>query len=300
MIQKFLLEGRISFKSGTHNVFIRCPYHNDSTPSLGIATAENTRVPVGTWQCLGCGERGAWNKLATTLKLPLISQQELKDSTFLIDVPVAEGYRSISYFINEYGGGIGLKWRESENWRGIKGWLLRELGACRIYDQKSKQIRVLLPLSVNGSVKACIRAAVIKEESTPTYLNSDGQWGRKWGLFPFDYMVSMEAGFCCIVEGPRDALRLIQNGIPAVAILGSQNWGVMKRKLLSHCGKRLIILMDGDAAGDKAKQMLWDDFTENGVSVKVVDLSKVSKKLGKAVDPATLPKSYLTRLKEVG
>jgi len=60
-----------------------------------------------------------------------------------------------------------------------------------------------------------------------------------------------------LVEGPRDALRLLSEGIPACAILGTQSWSEKKSFLLSLAEVgRAIVITDSDRAGDKARDLL--------------------------------------------
>jgi 5S rRNA maturation endonuclease (ribonuclease M5) len=63
----------------------------------------------------------------------------------------------------------------------------------------------------------------------------------------------MKRRYIVLVEGPRDAIRLIGFGIPALAILGSNNWSEQKRDLLMTLDLDMVLFaFDNDKGGKLA------------------------------------------------
>src|SRR6185503_2323141 len=151
----------------------------------------------------------------------------------------------------------------NKKWRGIKTNLLIKMGAkvCIISKDDYSYKRLWLPVHINGELRGYIKARFRKDPNFPSYINAKGKWSRTHGLFPFDpaieLMRKLGSKTIVLVEGQRDALRLIAAGIPAMCILGTQSWSDTKAKLLELAGvRRLILLMDGDCAGKEATKLL--------------------------------------------
>ena len=289
------------------SVMICCPFHSDSTPSCGINISGDTGIPFGYFHCLGCGEKGHWNKIAEKLGLPLLKRGDFKITSYrqknreqflakersLKDIITKDFKCSQMY----------SRWKEDTNWRTIKGRLLNKL-AFNIFDVERGAQFVLLPVYVDnelrGSVKALMNKSVEKKESS--YYTSKGTWIKSYGLFPYDYVHELikERGYNCVVlcEGPRDCLKLLQYGIPALAILGAKTWTAKKRNLILGLPiNKVIILMDGDNAGRSAARTIKEDL-KNKIEVVDINLRKLAKTLElDELDPATLPISHIKKLK---
>jgi 5S rRNA maturation endonuclease (ribonuclease M5) len=189
-------------------------------------------------------------------------------------------------------------------WRTIKGSIMNYVGARLVYDNYSQDNAVLLPCYVDDELVGGIKAIIERDETDKkqlAYLTSEGKWVRKYGLYPYDAALTLmkEKGLrvLVVVEGPRDALRLIQHGIPAVAILGTQNWSVTKKNLLLSSGADYIVLMmDGDASGRSAQKKMYAAL-HNSIATKKIALSKYSRQLEKKIDPGNCPRAVLTQLK---
>src|SRR5690606_7832235 len=110
--------------------------------------------------------------------------------------------------------------------------LLSDIGAklCqKQYEDGSWSAKMLwLPVKVNNQTKGYIKARLKKQEGMTSYINAPGKWSLTYGLFPYDYavdvMAQLDLSTMALVEGPRDALRLLSEGIPACAMLGTQSW----------------------------------------------------------------------------
>jgi hypothetical protein len=91
------------------------------------------------------------------------------------------------------------------------------------------------------------------------YRNNDNQ-KTHFILFPLDFVLARfpKSKSIVLVEGQVDALWLIYNRIPALAILGTNNWSETKEAILASAGfNHLILAMDGDDPGQKAQQRLY-------------------------------------------
>ena len=122
-------------------------------------------------------------------------------------------------------------------------------------------------------------------------------------LFPYDYVDAMLSRGrhrrMFIVEGARDALALMQNDVPALALLGSRQWSENKKRLVtSICEERKVapvVMLDADAA-DAQRRIYKDLKGEGGEQVR---LDRWECKLGiKDLDPATLPAPMWRKLRK--
>jgi DNA primase len=136
------------------------------------------------------------------------------------------------------------------------------------------------------------------------YINSPGGW-TKDALFPYDYVNSLEAKVVAIVEGPRDALVTIRNGLPALAIMGTNNWSEKCINLIMGLGaSKIVLLLDPDTPGELAMRRIYKDLSKK-ISVvpvmlpsKFVTDDKGRKKRVKLCDPADLSRRKLERVFE--
>jgi DNA primase len=132
------------------------------------------------------------------------------------------------------------------------------------YDDDRDEQCVLWPVVVDGETVGGIKAKMKPTARTRVkYLNAPGPWVKTQALWPYDVVHQMLARqprgkrTVVLVEGPRDALRLVGCGIPALAILGSNNWTTAKRDLLAQLDPdRVLFGMDSDAAGTKAFKLV--------------------------------------------
>ncbi|QDH83421.1 DNA primase [Achromobacter phage Motura] len=292
------------------STMILCPFHADATPSCRIFHGSDTKYP-GAFKCYGCPEGGGWNKIAEhiglqpykpgkpTTKYALGINLALED-----DEPIDD-----AYFTTELPKG--------KKWRSIPTNFLRKVG-CKFYHSEKYNTKYLfMPVIVNGEMKGFVRGRLRKEEGKPSYLNSKTAWTATYGFFPFDFAIKRAKKYkrIVLVEGQRDALRLLMMGIPAVAILGSQSWTEYKAQLLELYGiEECVLLFDGDPAGIKATKTALT-FLKPHYKCTVIKLWKLegspyheykqikSKKKRKAFksklwDPGNCPEWILDRIKE--
>lgn len=294
------------------STFVLCPFHGERTPSFRIFHSPASYSP-GYGKCYGCGAKHPWDEYAGKLGLkpyekraPSVSfarpirtkpdsADEATEHTYL-HKPLPKGKR----------------------WRGISTDLLRKLGATLVQQYGTKF--VYLPVTINGDERGYIRARLRKEEDKPSYLNKPGKWSEKYGLFGFDYAVRLmrqaKLKTIVLVEGPRDALRLLGLGIPAVAILGTQSWTRTKSIVLDLSGaERVVLCFDGDCAGLKAVEYIRPQL-KRMFKVEVFDLcgedspywryrnraepSKTAKRRGVELwDPGNMPMAKARELQRV-
>ena len=194
----------------------------------------------------------------------------------------------------------------------------------RFYDSRygwSKEV-IFLPVLINGVLEGYIKAGLKKEKDRPSYINAKGPWSKSHGLFPYDYAVnlmnSLNSSTMFLVEGPRDALRLLALGIPAMSILGTQAWSELKIKVLSLAPiDQIVLMLDGDDAGIQATEKIEPTLQPYFQEVQVVKLwkykqspyqlfadcefpSKAAKEAGVNLwDPCSCPIVIINKLKKI-
>ena len=235
---------------------ICCPYHDDSSPSLGIYVADGTNVPLGSFNCFGCEASGSWNKLAEKLGFPTFKDwnTSFKENTTLVEVEVED--QTIASIMTSLRSGY-TEWPSNRKWRGFNGDVIREVGGLLIDDSYTKGIGVFFPVYIGRILRGGVKAAMKKIKGRLSYVTTKGTWIKKYGLFLFEPVKALKLNYVVVVEGPRDALRLYIEGIPAIAILGSQNFGAAKALMLSALFPDFVIcLPDNDEAGKKMKKLV--------------------------------------------
>jgi hypothetical protein len=311
LIYKELGKVQSSKRISSSRIWVQCPFgtHNDSSPSLSINLDTTSKFPVGTFYCFGCRESGSWNKLAKKLGVQGFGKQDQQASYIPPNIKKRKQEmlevkeNTLEQILAGWDCLMPIPFSAEDSWRGINGKLLNEIGAQYTYDNSYKKIRVILPCYVDGELEGAIKASQEKEKIS--YLNSPGSWVKSKGLFPFDYIKASSYKSVVLVEGPRDALRLIQKGIPALCIFGTNNWNDNKRDLVLSLDKKVFSMMDGDlkkkgqtsTPGAMANELVKTSFRNVKVECRVLNLGKVAAKLGQKVDPANAPESVIRKVK---
>ena len=248
-------------KQGDYTLIV-CPFHADSNPSCSVKAAPPYQ---GFYKCWSCGAKGPFSKLAEKLGIeagvaptPPINTEpyeaffkahiENEDDRIILH----EDLKTLSAKNVET---LGIK----DGWRGVPIDFLRETVGAKIVDRRS----LYFPVMVNQKEVGYIRAQKEKPKNKkfPSYLNKPGLWSKTHGLFLFDQALEVAEGSATLIltEGPRDPMRLLQAGLPACAMLGTQSWSEAKRRTVELAGiENLILCMDGDEAGRVASRMLKD------------------------------------------
>lgn len=265
-------------KTGPTSTFVLCPFHGEKTPS-GRIQHDSTGRWSGSFKCFGCGRTAKWNEVAKLLGLEAFGKSEyvkerdvpsFKEDHYavtLLSTNKSSEKTPVKYYplSDKNAAKIGL---EENEWRGYDVGFLREtIGVDIMFIPEYGRHYLRLPVIVNGKLRGWAKAQLFKPKNKkfPSYLNKPGTWVNTHGLFPFDASISLmrdnSLSTVVIVEGQRDALRLIREGIPAMCMMGTQSWSDSKSRLLEFAGvTRVILLMDGDDAGKKATRFLKTGF----------------------------------------
>ena len=282
---------RVSFTDRTEPVYC-C-----TVPTTGSFLLEGGIV---TGNCLGCRKKGVWNTFAKKTNLEPIADWQFKVGSHISSVSrdteqalLGTTRYTIDGLFASLGQPAAIKWPVYENWRDFSGKFLNKLGAYMIIQDYSM---ILFPVQVNGKIVGGIRGTLTKTKVS--YLTSTGSWVKKYGLFPYDYTKALlrktQQGFVVVVEGPRDALRLLTVGIPAVSILGSANFSTPKALLLANLPSitKIYTFGDNDRAGREMNALVKRTCT----LTKVTTISYGD--LPEGCDPAKLPSDALEDIRE--
>lgn len=285
-------------KYANGRVTIRCPFHNDRNPSLAV----KVEAPyLGSFRCWSCNEKGGVNKLFTRLGETLNGDDVLQETP---TVAVDPGDEPMKFYPLTESNGERLGIIDNK-WRGFELNFLRKTVRAKfayltdpdLDEWRREQPYVFLPVLIQGEQVGYIKAALKKKGKGQSYFNRPGQWSASSGLFLFDQATQLmnDLGLYTIVltEGPRDALRLLRDGIPAIAMLGTQSWGEAKSlNLLKSGATRIVLCMDGDDAGRLANKKMRPLLTTAGFTVASFKLWEWEGEL----DPCSMPRSLLKKL----
>lgn len=287
--------GRLHFNKGDH-VVVQCPIHaggHERTPSRKINISNSRYRPLESY-CFACHDdqkRLTWNELAAVMHMTPLqgedSDSEEGGEGLWLALPQPADFYGV-----EHAEIAQFAWKGS--WRGIQYKLLKKLGATTVNSRDEP--RIYFPIYVDGvevGNTQCVINAKHEEASKIKYLHS-GKW-TQWTLYPIDIAFPMaeKCGYLLIVEGLRDALRLIQFGVPAVCIWGTNGWTRAKRDILIELdGVTKVIAMDGDEAGRAATDKIEADLKRNKVKHSVIRFED-------GVDPGNLPKADIMEIKQL-
>lgn len=293
---------------------IQCPFHDDNTPSCGVNLTVDTDVPLGYFHCLGCGTKGHWNKLAEKLDLKQIKGWQLgfsgnglrrsrrKEKVLKYESEDEQTRRALRTLEM-------IDWPASRPWRGYEGSLIRKIGGKFYNDHMTDETMLFFPIRVKGKLQGGVRAYLEKQTNGLSYLTTRGQWVKSYGLLGHEYVkrVVRKRGYTAVVvvEGPRDLLRLLHNRIPAVAILGVENFSRKKMmRILAMSSKidTLYVMPDNDKAGTRMYRLIKAIAEEdNLVKVKRLKLPQDKDKKGRLVkmDPDDAPQEIIDNVKNM-
>lgn len=287
-------------------VNIVCPFHDDKNPSLGVRISHpTTHSAIGSIHCFGCKTSGDWNKLAEKLGLEQLpkdianAEDEFVDDTGeildeLLGTPAAtvqDLLRGLDPPLRAF-----KPWPVFNEWRGFSGDFLKTFNAQEVLRSGRKAgttfTQLLLPVSVEGHLVGGVLCSLEKRKNTPSYRNTAGSWSRDSGLFPYDQCLPIirRKGYVILVEGPRDALKLLRDGIPAMCILGVSSFTAKKALLVAATGADLVVLLgDGDEAGRTFNEHAYSELADL-IPVQIIKLPLTG------VDPFSLGKKATARM----
>jgi DNA primase len=242
--------------------------HDSKTPSLSV------RKKDGAFFCFGCNVKGAnWKVLKKYVNVNDIPEGMIPDVFDILNDDLKKRLRRNIDLVK-------LPWDVQAwrgSWRGVSSNLLREVGA--LYwpqewrsDKEPKVIithRILFPIWQFDNLLGFVSRRLDKSEHR-RYYNTPGM-SSKEVLYPLDHVSKMLGKAAhrsvVLVEGAYDALRLIDCGIPALAIMGTRNYDDSNRILLVNLGiEKVVLALDGGTAGLTARYEIapslreWFDF----------------------------------------
>jgi hypothetical protein len=303
--------------------FVLCPFHAERTPSGKIDRNS------GYFWCFGCGAQAKWDEVAPKLGMEPFKSGPPKDEQAL-DLFMGKASQALTSDVR-YEKGRFKFWPLPKNkkWRTIPTNTLIKLGGRLCvkwsddYQRWGSTKYIYLPVNINKEKEGYFLARLTKHPDYPSYMQAkavgDSHWVKTHGLWPFNMCIklmrSLDSRTVVLVEGQRDALRLLLHGIPAVCIFGTQSWSDSKAKLLEIAGvKTVVMFMDGDCAGRDATINITPR-AKKLLSVRVLKLwkmkgspwlkfrhyaepSKVAKKRGVELwDPGNVPVRILDKIK---
>ncbi len=154
---------------------------------------------------------------------------------------------------------------------------MQELGLISTSNRDFYRERVMFPFhNLSGKIIGFGGRIMTNDKKAPKYLNSpesDIYNKRKtlYGLYQARQSIRSE-GFCVLVEGYTDVLSLSQNGVENVVASSGTSLTSEQVTLIKRFSKDVIVLYDGDEAGQKAALRGLDIFLENELNVKVLML----------------------------
>lgn len=228
-------------------LWIPCPFHQETIASFEIRTD-------GKWcKCFGCGWKGDWDKLAAAIGMAPVFGDENR-AQFEYEISDMVRYLDDILKKDEEVALVDLP-LGVEPWgrpyRGISLPTLRSVPTYKWFDEKFETQRILWPVFVQEELNGWVSRRLDKKD-VARYYNMPDTANEEWvssSLFLLDHI---DSDVVAVVEGPVDALYLMEHGIPAVAYLGG-GWSYRKTVLLAAQGlSRIIIIPDNDEnkAGD--------------------------------------------------
>jgi hypothetical protein len=272
-------------------VLILCPFHPDHTPSLNVHVGH--KITPGSYHCFSCHAKGSWNKLARALRLTTVDTakqepigangedpfrvlaEELKQKPIL-QQKTYRTLKGVEPLPNNF------------SWRGFDRDFYCRLGGKYFWTDTVEYL--YYPLTVNHEYKGYTLIAV--KAATPKFTKYQIFAEAKKVFFLYDHLPVNET--IVLTEGHYDALRLINEGFNAVAVLGVNNWSEYKKELLiAKRPNKIVIAFDGDTAGYDASVKIFKDLC-GGSEVDIFYLPPQTPKL----DPGDMPPEHLNLLRE--
>jgi DNA primase len=253
-----------------------CPYHaggKERTASLNLTIKGKYS---GGYYCFACAKSGSVFKAGDDSNTFFYHKNDTllqEDANVLI-----EEYNKLD------------KWPE-QAWRTINYRTMKRLKARIRYDLYP---RAVLPVFQNRNLNGLINCSLFK--SKPSYIYSPGPWIKK-SLFPYDYIKKIIKTKGCdtlfLVEGPRDAAKLLEYNIPALANLGGTSvFSLYKVDLIHQLDiEKIVFAFDPDEVGKELTNLYRPHF--KGYKLGNLNLSNGAQK----EDPASMSELKLESLK---
>lgn len=172
-----------------------------------------------------------------------------------------------------------------DSWNGLvmamkaKGYTEQELKDAGLVSEKGGRIydrfrnRLMFPIiDVRGNIIGF--GGRVMDDSTPKYLNSPETviFNKRKNLFALNIARKSKLGYLILVEGYMDAIALYQYGFDcAVASLGT-SLTEEHATLISRYVEQVVLIYDGDEAGQRATKRAIPILEKAGIRVKVLQM----------------------------
>lgn len=297
-------EYNVDIREGS--AWMRCPNpehaQTGATPPFKITTEIGPYM--GCSHCFSCGIGGNMKKTLKLLGISADAQRLRTEEPYDLfsnseETQLRGKERVRQQMVTE-------EWDPTTEWRGIGGQLICDVGGRMQIAGDGREPSLILPVVMRGVQKGYIKCRCFPQDDGRNYINAGSNWARD-ALFPYDFVKSLldsatNLRIVAIVEGSRDALATIQNGLPALATLGSQSWSPKCVTAVRSLNPDIVVIIaDPDEAGDMLANRVYNDLHDH-LTCKVVKLpSKIvetprGQKRVKVLDPADLSRAQLAKV----
>lgn len=286
----------IAYKENSNSFQIVCPHPH---PGGGANTHKNYGIKKDgkTSFCFVCRATGSWQKVA-----PVLGAQKF-GGTGLVSEDGLD--TNVAALVRQRLARMALDDDDSTeipdnmkpwvgSWRGLTEPFLRAMHAQHWWqvitkdDRMFTTERIWFPCMQVGEYVGYVSRRLDSSDIARYY---NAPWMKSTEvLFGFDYARSLGGKSIVLVEGPVDAMRLLHGGVPAVAILGTNNFGEKQALLAASGYTKAYILFDNDEAGREAVPMAISKIR------KVMDYEVMSLPQGKK-DPGELEEAEVSWLR---
>ena len=234
--------------------------HDNKSPSLSVRKLD------GAFLCFGCGVKGRnWNSLAAQIGGDTLREEDMPDPFGILNAQL-KNHLAIKAVNQELPWGI-EPWGQGK-YRGLSSGFLARLEALKWYDDQMRCKRILFPIWQHQELCGWV-ARRLDKSNDMKYRNAS--WLKSTEvLYPLDFVHQHLRGkVAVLVEGPMDALRLCHYQIPALAIMGTNNWRAKNRNLLLRMGvEHCIVCTDADPAGIQCRYDVLEPDLEDWFEVE--------------------------------
>lgn len=288
-----------------------CPFHvagDSDSVTLRVNLDPGNKLGIGFFKCYRCLRKGHWNELAEHVGVDSITgdaNPEIRN--LLMPVKVVRNAYKVPENLRPWP--VGVPWRRQNKDKTItviSAYAFGVLGA-KLWDYQFElkepttignrsyakgdfvpEKRAWLPVLNNSNEPVAHVAALLNSryEGCKKYLNDYGPWAKKNIAF-LQQVQAIASDRIVLVEGPADALRLIDYNIPAIPLLGVGTWTSLKSEILASMYSMAIVCLDGDAAGQPAQAAVAASLDEV-MSVHTIRMPYKQ-------DPASLPEQAFTQ-----
>lgn len=273
-----------------------CPFHQENKPSFTIYPNE------GRFYCFGCQEKGNYIdyliktnqvkdfKEAITY-LSTLAGIEIKFNGNGKNKEIYETNHKIALYFNkkfrdEYLSTIGFSdtaiinefllgyAQKGYTYEILKSGIankehLTEIGLINEEGKETFCDRIIFPILEYGLVKG-FSGRALKNNQEPKYLNTKCE--RSKILYNLNPEVIKQKGYVILVEGYKDCISLHANGYQNTVALGTCSISEYQIYKLKKITNKVLLMLDGDDAGQKGTIKSARELIANGFTVKIATL----------------------------